>query len=63
MEARFPVSKDKEHVTINFSWYDAFKPSKRTVQCNLAYEKSATLFNLAAIYSQLAIAADRSDAQ
>eukprot|EP00192_Tetraselmis_astigmatica_P021564 CAMPEP_0117665820 /NCGR_PEP_ID=MMETSP0804-20121206/10026_1 /TAXON_ID=1074897 /ORGANISM="Tetraselmis astigmatica, Strain CCMP880" /LENGTH=299 /DNA_ID=CAMNT_0005473283 /DNA_START=175 /DNA_END=1071 /DNA_ORIENTATION=+ len=63
MEARFPVSKDKEHVMLAFTWYDAFKPTKKTSQSNLHFEKAAVMFNIAAVLSQVAISADRSDPQ
>eukprot|EP00873_Tetraselmis_striata_P008261 jgi/Tetstr1/428525/TSEL_001855.t1 len=63
IETRFPVSKDKEHVNVNFTWYDAFKPTKKTAQVNINFEKAAVLFNIAATLSQIAIAADRSDSQ
>lgn len=63
IETRFPLSKDKEHVNVTFTWYDAFKPSKKVGQVNIHFEKAAVLFNLAATLSQIAIASDRSDAQ
>uniref|UniRef100_A0A061S6K1 Programmed cell death 6-interacting protein n=1 Tax=Tetraselmis sp. GSL018 TaxID=582737 RepID=A0A061S6K1_9CHLO len=63
MEARFPVSDDKDHIGLSFVWYDAFKPSKKTSQANLHFEKTSVLFNLGAVLSQMAISSDRSDPQ
>ncbi|KAH9287555.1 hypothetical protein KI387_031672 [Taxus chinensis] len=63
MESRFPISTEKEHVhTISFTWYDAFKQNKKASQHNIHFEKAAVLFNLAAIHSQIALAADRTSA-
>ncbi|KAH7295126.1 hypothetical protein KP509_27G033300 [Ceratopteris richardii] len=60
MESRFPISNEKEHInTISFTWFDAFK-GKKASQQSIHYEKAAIMFNLGAIYSQLALAADRS---
>jgi programmed cell death 6-interacting protein len=60
METRFPISADKGHVNLSFSWCDAFKPQKKTTQSNLHFEKAAVLYNLAAVQCQQALAADRS---
>jgi len=60
IEARFPVSKDKAHVSdLAFTWWDAFRTSKKEKQTNLNFEKAAILFNLGAIHSQQAIESDR----
>ncbi|KAJ7552040.1 hypothetical protein O6H91_06G039700 [Diphasiastrum complanatum] len=61
MESRFPISNEKEHVnTLYFTWYDAFKPGKKATQQNIHFEKAAIAFNLGAVQSQIALAADRS---
>ncbi|KAJ7189305.1 hypothetical protein O6H91_Y533500 [Diphasiastrum complanatum] len=61
MESRFPISNEKEHVnTLYFTWYDAFKPSKKATQQNIHFEKAAIAFNLGAVQSQIALGADRS---
>ncbi|KAG9448896.1 hypothetical protein H6P81_008861 [Aristolochia fimbriata] len=60
MESRFPISPDKDHVnTITFVWCDAFKQNKKASLLNIHLEKAAVLFNLGAIYSQIALSADR----
>ncbi|KAL5726652.1 bck1-like resistance to osmotic shock [Ranunculus cassubicifolius] len=62
MESRFPISPDKDHINaINFTWYDAFKVKLKASQQNIHLEKAAVLFNLGAVYSQIALAADRSN--
>ncbi|XP_042502178.1 vacuolar-sorting protein BRO1-like isoform X2 [Macadamia integrifolia] len=61
MESRFPISPDKEHInTITFTWFDAFKNKNKASQQNIHLEKAAVLFNLGAVNSQIALAADRS---
>lgn len=32
IETRFPISKDAGHVHVSFTWFDAFRPSKRAEQ-------------------------------
>ncbi|KAI5055520.1 hypothetical protein GOP47_0029041 [Adiantum capillus-veneris] len=60
MESRFPISNEKEHVnSLTFTWFDAFKPGKKANQQNIHFEKASIVFNLAAVQSQLALAADR----
>lgn len=59
IETRFPISKERGHAQISFAWFDAFQPKKRTAQANIHFEKSAVLFNMAAIVSQMALANDR----
>ncbi len=59
METRFPISKEKEHAKVFFTWFDAFRPSKRVQQCNVHLEKAGVLFNLAAVLTQEALQADR----
>ncbi|PIA33499.1 hypothetical protein AQUCO_04100140v1 [Aquilegia coerulea] len=61
MESRFPISSDKDDInSINFTWYDAFKQKQKASQQNIHLEKASVLFNLGAVYSQIALAADRS---
>ncbi len=63
METRFPISKDKAHVMISFTWYDAFRASKRTEQYSIHFEKAAIMFNLGAVLTQQALACDRTQDQ
>eukprot|EP00245_Coleochaete_scutata_P013859 TRINITY_DN574_c0_g2_i2.p1 TRINITY_DN574_c0_g2~~TRINITY_DN574_c0_g2_i2.p1 ORF type:complete len:730 (-),score=195.09 TRINITY_DN574_c0_g2_i2:235-2424(-) len=62
MEIRFPIGSDREQVNVTFTWFDAFKQSLRRAQSSIQFEKAAVVFNLAAVQSQLALAADRSTA-
>lgn len=63
IESRFPISPDREHVnTLSFTWCDAFKPNKKASQQSIHLEKAAVLFNLGAVHSQMAFAADRTAA-
>ncbi|XP_078445696.1 endosomal targeting BRO1-like domain-containing protein [Wolffia australiana] len=63
MESRFPISIDKDHInTVSFVWYDAFKTNKKASQQNIQLEKAAVIFNLGAVHSQIALAADRTSA-
>ncbi|XP_058097745.1 vacuolar-sorting protein BRO1 [Magnolia sinica] len=63
MESRFPISADRDHINaISFTWHDAFKPNKKATQQNIHLEKAAVLFNLGAVYSQIALSADRTAA-
>eukprot|EP00955_Chlamydomonas_euryale_P066615 359601-Chlamydomonas_euryale.AAC.3 len=59
VEVRFPISKEKGHASVAFSWNDAFTPKKKTTQHNVHFEKAAVLFNAASITSQMALANDR----
>ncbi|KAG0476298.1 hypothetical protein HPP92_013139 [Vanilla planifolia] len=60
IEPRFPISPDRSHVnTVTFIWYDAFKPSKKASLQSIHLEKSAVLFNIGAVQSQIALSADR----
>ena len=63
METRFPISKDRTHVMISFTWYDAFRASKRTEQYSIHFEKAAIMFNLGAVLTQQALACDRTQDQ
>ena len=61
VETRFPISNQRDHVnSVFFTWFDAFKPSKKASQQSIHFEKAGVLFNLAAAQSQLGLAADRS---
>jgi hypothetical protein len=59
IETRFPISQEKGHARINFPWYDAFRPSKKTTQSNIHFEKAAVLFNIAAVLGQQALQVER----
>ncbi|KAK8940431.1 hypothetical protein KSP39_PZI010337 [Platanthera zijinensis] len=60
VEPRFPISTDPAHInSISFTWFDAFRPSKKATQPSLHLEKAAVLFNLGAVHSQVGLAADR----
>ncbi|XP_074309426.1 vacuolar-sorting protein BRO1 [Silene latifolia] len=60
IETRFPISNDKDHInSLQFIWYDAFKPKNKSSQVNIHLEKAAVLFNLGAVYSQLGLGFDR----
>jgi len=59
METRVPVGDDAEHVRLRFTWYDSFRPSKKTEQASIHYEKASVLFNVGAVLTQMALAADR----
>ncbi|GAB4820758.1 hypothetical protein N2152v2_007804 [Parachlorella kessleri] len=59
METRFPISRGAGNIPLCFVWYDAFRNTKRSEQCNIHFEKSAIVFNLGAVQSQAALAADR----
>ncbi|GBF91561.1 hypothetical protein Rsub_04301 [Raphidocelis subcapitata] len=59
VETRFPISGERGHVKLSFPWFDAFRPAKKTSQHNIHFEKSAVLFNLAAVMSQEALRTER----
>ena len=59
IETRFPISQEKGHARISFPWYDAFRPSKKTTQSNIHFEKAAVLFNIAAVLGQQALQVER----
>lgn len=63
VEPRFPISPDRSHVcSLTFTWFDAFRPNKKAALPSIHLEKAAVLFNLGAIYSQIALAAGRTSA-
>ncbi|KAF8060549.1 BRO1 [Scenedesmus sp. PABB004] len=59
IETRFPISNEKGNVKLSFPWSDAFRPSKKTSQANIHFEKAAVLFNVAAVLSQQALQVER----
>ncbi len=59
VETRFPISKDSGDVNVSFTWYDAFRATKRTEQFSVHFEKAAVLFNIGAVLTQQALAVDR----
>eukprot|EP01025_Chloroclados_australasicus_P000471 TRINITY_DN10245_c0_g5_i1.p1 TRINITY_DN10245_c0_g5~~TRINITY_DN10245_c0_g5_i1.p1 ORF type:complete len:838 (-),score=138.09 TRINITY_DN10245_c0_g5_i1:616-3129(-) len=61
METRFPISRDKEHAKIYFTWYDAFRTTKRSQQSSIHLEKAGVLFNLSAVCSQISLNMARSE--
>ncbi|XP_077226675.1 vacuolar-sorting protein BRO1-like [Tasmannia lanceolata] len=63
IESRFPISSDNDHInTITFTWFDTFKNRLKASLQNIHLEKSAILFNLGAVHSQIALSVDRSSA-
>lgn len=62
VETRFPVSNEKGNVKLSFPWTDAFRPSKKTSQANVHFEKASVLFNVAAVMSQQALQVERGTA-
>lgn len=48
---RFPVSES--NLRLSFTWYEAFKNSKKQSRFSIHFEKANVLFNLAAHYSQI----------
>jgi hypothetical protein len=63
VETRFPVSNEKGNVKLSFPWTDAFRPSKKTSQANVHFEKASVLFNVAAVMSQQALQVERGTAE
>jgi programmed cell death 6-interacting protein len=63
IETRFPISREKGHATVSFVWYDAFRPTKRTIQANIHFEKAAILFNLGAVLGQAGLNCDRTSGE
>ena len=57
LELRVPMDLLK----IEFTWHDAFKPSKKISQHSVAFEKASVLFNLAALLSQLGADSSKDD--
>ncbi|GJN19757.1 hypothetical protein PR202_gb07066 [Eleusine coracana subsp. coracana] len=60
VEPRFPISPDRAHVhSLTFTWHDTFKAKQKCSLASIHLEKAAVIFNLGAVYSQIALAADR----
>lgn len=60
VQLTFILTKLPVDIGLDISYHSAFLPSDAPVTLrNLAYERAATLFNLAALYSQLALVEDR----
>jgi programmed cell death 6-interacting protein len=57
-----PSIKSSSQIRLEFTYTSTFLPSDTPVKLeDLAFERAAVLFNLAALYSQLAEAEDRSN--
>ncbi|KAG9133090.1 hypothetical protein Leryth_018652 [Lithospermum erythrorhizon] len=64
VESRFPISAEKEHVSmLSFSWFDAFKHKMKATQQSIHLEKAAIMFNLGAVHSQMGLGFDRSSVE
>ena len=59
MESRFPISKDDHHVSMSFTWYDAFRPTKRSEHYSIHFEKACVLFNIGAVLTQQGLGCNR----
>lgn len=60
LEPRFAIGNShSSHARINFTWYDAFKTGKKVSIPNIHVERAAVLFNLGALYCNLATSCDR----
>ncbi|TPX56668.1 hypothetical protein PhCBS80983_g04377 [Powellomyces hirtus] len=58
LSSKFPM--DEQHIKICFCWYNSFgKDRKSVTSFNVNYEKAAVLFNIGAMYSQLAVSENR----
>lgn len=40
VESRFPISENKSHAQISFTWYDSFRPSKKAQKMSIHLEKA-----------------------
>lgn len=52
LEQKFPFNTEK--VQAHFTWFEGFQSDKKVITNCIQYEKGAVLYNLAALYSQLA---------
>ena len=52
LEEKFAFDTDYP-LDINFAWFEAFQPKKRTDSTCIQYEKAAVIWNIGALYSQL----------
>ncbi|KAI9500151.1 pH-response regulator protein palA/rim20 [Coemansia spiralis] len=57
----FILSKFPADVNVKFTWYNAFDSESAATCQDLYFEKAAVLFNIGAIYSQLACRESRND--
>lgn len=62
IEKRFPVTQYEGGVNACFAWADAFQPEQVLEMHKIGLEKAATLFNLAAYFSQMGINCDKETA-
>ncbi|KAJ3134751.1 Rhophilin, Rho GTPase binding protein [Geranomyces variabilis] len=53
LEPKFPFETDE--IQMNFLWYEGFFPDRKVVTNCIQYEKAAVLFNIAAVYTTLAL--------
>ncbi|KAJ3163710.1 Rhophilin, Rho GTPase binding protein [Geranomyces michiganensis] len=53
LEPKFPFETDE--IQMNFLWYEGFFPDRKVVTNCIQYEKAAVLFNVAAVYTTLAL--------
>ncbi|KAJ3182011.1 pH-response regulator protein palA/rim20 [Geranomyces variabilis] len=59
LSSKFPM--DEQHIKICFCWYNSLgKDRKSVTSFNSNFEKAAILFNIGAMYSQLAVSEKRS---
>lgn len=59
LETRFPIGDGGDQIPIEFTWFDAFEPTRRAALCSQPFEKAAIVFNIGAIQSQIALAYER----
>ncbi|KAJ2724350.1 pH-response regulator protein palA/rim20 [Coemansia sp. Benny D115] len=57
----FILSKFPADVNVKFTWYNAFDPESAVTCQDLYFERASVLFNIGAIYSQLACRESRND--
>lgn len=57
----FPINTD--HIRIAFTWHDAFRPTKKSTEMDLNFERAGVLFNIGAVKSNIAASADRTSAE
>jgi programmed cell death 6-interacting protein len=63
METRFPIGDGGDQIPVEFTWFDAFEPTRRAELCSQPFEKAAIMFNIGAIQSQIALSYERSSQQ
>jgi programmed cell death 6-interacting protein len=57
----FPINPD--HIRVAFTWHDAFRPTKKSTEMDLNFERAGVLFNMGAVKSNIAASADRTSAE